>query len=70
LLRESCTNTIVRDPTILDFGAIQWGKCYIVDVRKDDRVWAPATDEAFNAELRRIAIRQLLAGRGGGVGWA
>ena len=65
LLIQSCNETIVRDPSTTDFGAIQWGKFYIVMTRKDCRVWADTTEDVFMHELRRVAIRQLLAERGG-----
>ena len=65
LLIKSCNETIVRDPSITDFGAIQWGKFYIVMTRKDCRVWTDATEDVYMCELRRVAIRQLLAERGG-----
>ena len=65
LLIQSCNETIVRDPSTTDFGAIQWGKFYIVVTRKDCRVWADTTEDVFMHELRRVAIRQLLAERGG-----
>ena len=64
LLIESCTETIVREPSIADFGAIQWGNFYIVMTRKDHREWACATEDVFKRELRRVAIRQLLSERG------
>jgi hypothetical protein len=71
LLREACACSVAENPTDSDYAAIQWGKFYIVVVGKGTttgnsyRVWADATSDVFERELRRVAIRQLLAERGG-----
>ena len=76
LLQESCSTSIIVSYGIRDneYGAIVAGKCYIVttqlrhhNVFGDDHptaVWTEASPEVFAAELRRVAIRQLLAERG------